>query len=293
MPESAQGSTGRARSVALWVSAFILAVAAGAYQRMTGPTYPAHGTAEIAGHPYRYRLPRNGLSTGDLVVSLPTAPGITGGVLRYRRLRSNDDWSTRPLVSHQERWSAAIPRQPAAGKVTYQVLLDTQDGAVTLPTDGPAVTRFKNPVPAWLLIPHILLMFSALLLGVRAGLGAVFAPRGLRGLVYATVGVMTVGGLMLGPLVQRAAFGQLWTGFPVGRDLTDNKTIIMWIVWVVAAVAVTAAGARLRRVRAVTCGAALIMLAVFLIPHSVQGSELDYTTLDQGQTSRMPDTTGG
>ena len=272
--------------------AFILAVGAGAYQRMTGPTYPVHGTAQIAGHSYRYRLPRNGISTGDRVISLPSAPVITGGVLRYRRLRSTDEWSTRPLVIDGERWDAAIPRQPAAGKVAYQVLLDTRDGAVTLPPDGPAVMRFKNPVPAWLLVPHILLMFSALLLGVRAGLGAVLAPRGLRAVVYATVAVMTLGGLVLGPLVQRAAFGQLWTGFPFGRDLTDNKTIIMWIVWVVAALAVVGAGPRLRRVRVITCGAAIIMLAVFMIPHSVQGSELDYTTLERGPTNAAPDAPG-
>lgn len=292
MQGSERGSSDRTRSVALWVAAFILAGAAGAYQRMTGPTYPAHGTVEIATHPYRYRLPRNGLTTGDRVVSLPTAPGITGGLLRYRRLRSNDDWSTRPLVPDRERWSAAIPRQPAAGKVAYHVLLETQAGAVMLPPDGPAVMRFKNPVPVWLLVPHILLMFSALFVGLRAGLGAIFAPRGIRTLVNATVAVMTLGGLVLGPLVQRAAFGQLWTGFPAGHDLTDNKTIIMWIVWVVAAVAIATTGPRLRRIRVITCGAALVMLAVFMIPHSVQGSELDYTTLQQGRPSAGPDTTG-
>ena len=76
-----------------------------------------------------------------------------------------------------------------------------------------------------------------------------------------------------------------WTGFPAGHDLTDNKTIIMWIVWVVAALAIAGAETRLRRVRAITCGAAIVMLAVFMIPHSVQGSELDYTTLQQGQVS--------
>lgn len=280
-----QVGSSRARSVALWGGAFILALSAGAYQRMTGPTYPVHGTAQIANQPYRYELPRKGLSTGDCVVGVPTAPAITGGLLRYRRLRSNDDWRTRPLVSDGPGWSATIPRQPAAGKVAYQVVLDTQDGAVTLPPDGPAVMRFKNPVPAWLLVPHVLLMFTALFLGVRAGVGAVFAPRGLRALVNATVAAMTLGGLVLGPLVQRAAFGHLWTGFPFGRDLTDNKTIIMWIVWVVAALALAGAETRLRRVRAITCGAAIVMLAVFMIPHSVQGSELDYTTLQQGQVS--------
>jgi hypothetical protein len=266
---------------ALWTGAFVVAVVAGGYQRVTGPTFPARGTARVAGATYKYDLPRSGTSTTDETIAVPAAPGVTGGILRYRRLRSNDDWSTRTLVRDRERWTAALPREPAAGKVEYQVLLGTPQGMTAIPKQGSVVLRFKNPVPAWLLIPHILLMFSALLLGIRTGLGAVFAPHGVQRLVRATVAAMTLGGLVLGPLVQRAAFGQLWTGFPIGRDLTDNKTIIMWLAWAAAALALTVARPGLRAMRAITLAAAVVMLAVFLVPHSVQGSELDFTKLEQ------------
>ena len=41
--------------------------------------------------------------------------------------------------------------------------------------------------------------------------------------------------MILGPLTQYYAFGALWTGFPFGIDLTDNKTLIALIGWIIAA----------------------------------------------------------
>jgi hypothetical protein len=44
--------------------------------------------------------------------------------------------------------------------------------------------------------------------------------------------------MILGPVVQKFAFGEYWTGFPFGTDLTDNKTLIAFIGWIIALVAV-------------------------------------------------------
>jgi hypothetical protein len=84
-------------------------------------------------------------------------------------------------------------------------------------------------------------------------------------------------------VVQRYAFGKYWTGFPFGYDLTDNKMLIMWLVWL-AACAVIGFRPRKREVRArvVLVIAVLVMMTVYLIPHSLRGSTLDYDRLDQG-----------
>ncbi len=89
--------------------------------------------------------------------------------------------------------------------------------------------------------------------------------------------------MILGPFVQRDAFGEYWTGFPWGYDLTDNKTLIMWAVWI-AAVALLGGGSKRVGVaaRAAVLVAALVMTAVYLIPHSLRGSELDYAAVDAG-----------
>jgi len=128
-------------------------------------------------------------------------------------------------------------------------------------------------------------MFFAILIGMRAGLGALFGGSGVRTHSWIALGLMTVGGMILGPFVQNYAFGEYWTGFPWGYDLTDNKTLIMWLAWIVACGALARAAKTdalgLGR-RAVVVAAAIVMSVVYLIPHSLRGSELDYEQVDQG-----------
>ena len=93
------------------------------------------------------------------------------------------------------------------------------------------------------------------------------------------MGVLAVGGMILGPVVQKFAFDAYWTGWPFGHDLTDNKTLVAIIAWAAAAVATR----RGKNPKPWAIGAATVTLAVFMIPHSVLGSELDYRTLDSQQ----------
>jgi hypothetical protein len=177
-----------------------------------------------------------------------------------------------------------LPAQPAAGKLEYFVELDSPDGIIRIPADESEnlIIRFKDPVPAGVLVPHIICMFLALLIGVRTALGAVVSPVRLKGLAWTTLALMTVGGMILGPIVQKYAFGAYWTGWPLGYDLTDNKTLIMWVVWVAVAIVISKRGsARDAVVRGAILVAAVVMMAVYLIPHSLRGSELDYSELDE------------
>jgi hypothetical protein len=94
---------------------------------------------------------------------------------------------------------------------------------------------------------------------------------------------MTVGGMILGPLVQKSAFGEYWTGFPFGGDFTDNKMLIMWVVWALALAIIGFKPKKKENIsRAAVLGAALVMTVVYLIPHSMGGSTLDYDKVDQG-----------
>jgi hypothetical protein len=87
--------------------------------------------------------------------------------------------------------------------------------------------------------------------------------------------------MLLGPAVQKYAFGAFWTGWPFGNDLTDNKTLVAVIGWLIAWLRVRKYPNR----RGWAIAAALILLAVYLIPHSMFGSELDYSTgeIETGQ----------
>lgn len=131
----------------------------------------------------------------------------------------------------------------------------------------------------WLLIPHVFFMFFAMLLSTRTGLEFFHTGPHLKKLALWTVCLLFVGGLLLGPAVQWYAFGAWWTGWPFGTDLTDNKTAVALLGWILALWAIH----RKRHERTWALAASLALLIVYLIPHSLLGSELDYTTLDQQQ----------
>jgi len=79
--------------------------------------------------------------------------------------------------------------------------------------------------------------------------------------------------MVLGPLVQKYAFGEFWTGVPFGWDLTDNKTLIAVFAWILAVVM-----NHKKERPGYIIAAAVILLLVYSIPHSLFGSELDYAT---------------
>jgi hypothetical protein len=275
--------SGRAREVLLWVLAFVMTVSAAGYQRFTGPSYPARGTFEVAGQSYEHRLIRNAPTTGDARVAIPD-PGVPGA-LHYKRYRTDDDFTSVALQAEGGELVGLLPVQPAAGKLEYFLTLRTADGVIRVPgeSEGSVVIRFKDPVPGYSLAPHIAMMFLALLIGMRAGLAALLSPSPMRRLAWTTLIIMTIGGMILGPIAQWYAFGAFWTGWPFDYDLTDNKVLIMWLVWIAACGVIWLGARKDERVsRAAVAIAALVMVVVYLIPHSARGTEVDYELLDQG-----------
>ena len=288
-------STGKAISIVLWILAFLLMLGAGVYQRLTGPTHPMRVSIEVAGESVTYRLVRAAWTDEQARIELPAVPGVEGGVVSWRRYPTREVWSEQPLARDGENWIAMLPIQPAAGKLEYSIDLSVEGNDVRLPDAerGNAILRYRDPVPLGVLIPHIFFMFFAVLIAWRAGLAALVHPFGLRRLAWWALGLFTVGGMILGPIVQNYAFGEYWTGIPFGWDLTDNKTLVMWLAWLVAAlvlerVARRDAGGTVASdrsgggVRALVLVASVVTVFVYLIPHSVQGSELDYDAIDRG-----------
>jgi hypothetical protein len=173
--------------------------------------------------------------------------------------------------------SAELPHQPPAGKIMYRVILTSPEGQPTELTSEPVIIRFKGDVPAAVLIPHIILMFAAMLLSTRTGLEALARGPGTRGMTLWTVILLFGGGLILGPVVQKYAFGAIWTGWPFGHDLTDNKTVVAFAAWLIALIRVWKRSDR----RLSVIVASVVLLAIYLIPHSVLGSEIDYTQMPE------------
>jgi hypothetical protein len=255
-----------------WTLAIVLTLASAFYQRVTGPTYSLKGKAVVDGTEIRYELPRSAETTADAEVAVP-APAPLEGWIEWKRYPTGDDWTRAALVREGDNLVGRLPQQPAAGKLAYRVSVGA--GAATIAGDEPIILRFKDPVPAWILIPHILVIFAGMLFSTAAGLAALDKKRNPRRLVLWAVGLLFLGGFILGPLMQKFAFGVAWAGFPVGTDLTDNKTLIAFLFWIVA----LAAGRKGREARPFVVAASLVTLVIFLIPHSLFGSEYDYSKL--------------
>ena len=257
----------------LWILAFVITAGSALYQRMTGPTYPYRGKVTIGEETVTFKLLRSETVNTDAAVKLEIANDEVGGIIRYRRYKSHDGWADIPLQREGDHLVAYLPHQPAAGKLMYFVYLNWGEEEVSLSGGEPVIIRYKGAVPDAVLIPHVLFMFLAMLYSNRAALESLDAQGNARRLMLWTMSFFFIGGFILGPVVQKYAFDALWTGFPFGYDLTDNKTLIAMLGWVWA----WFRNRNGRQERGWIFFAALLMLAVYLIPHSVLGSEIDYT----------------
>jgi len=264
------------KSLAFWILAFLITISAAIYQRMTGPTYPLRGTINIENSEIKYKLERSHGGQTDHQITVKVENPEFSGYLTYKRFKTADSLTTVPMTRNDDLLSGYLPGQPAAGKLEYYVYLVHNGIEKSLTADTPVVIRFKGEVPGFVLIPHIIVMFLAIMISTRAGLEALNPKRNPRNFAIWATALLFVGGMIFGPIVQKYAFDAFWTGFPFGHDLTDNKTLIAMIGWIVAIFA----GRKGKPARWWVLLASILLLAVYLIPHSVLGSELDYSQME-------------
>ena len=258
-----------------WVQAVLITLISSIFQRLTGPTYPIRGKFEINQSTIRYKLARSHAGSEDHQVKIEVPDTTLSGRLIYKRYKTDDPWTTVPMTRDSVYLVAKLPHQPPAGKLMYKINLFGCNQPISLPEDKPIIIRFRGAVPAVVLLPHIFLMFFAMLLSNRAGLEALNKERNPRIYALWATGLLFAGGMLLGPIVQKLAFGEFWSGIPFGHDLTDSKTLIAMIAWIAAVIA----GRGGKPARGWVLTAAIILLVIYLIPHSLLGSELDYSKM--------------
>jgi hypothetical protein len=259
------------KSLVLWIAAFLVTAGSAVYQRLTGPTHPLRGSVELGGQRVKYRLIRSHGGDGDAEVRLVVPDASAKGSIAWKRHKTRDSWTYLDMKREGDDLVGMLPHQPPAGKLDYRVILTQGAERVTL-GGSPVTIRFRGAVPMPVLVVHVIAMFVGMLTATRAGLEFWAAKPNYMPLILWTLGLLFIGGLILGPVVQKYAFGEYWTGWPYGTDLTDNKTAVAWLAWAVAWF-----GAR----RGPHAGwwvlaAAIVTLVVFAIPHSMFGSELKY-----------------
>lgn len=263
----------RMKTVLFWLLALGITLAAVVYQRATGPTYDKETTVKLAGKEYRFHLVRSHGGNSGCPVMLEVADREVTGMLKFRPYPTRQPWQTVQMERQGDTLSAVLPHLPPAGKYEYLIMLSRDGQTVSLNNGEPVIIRFKGDVPAAILVPHIFLMFFAMFLANLAGIMAAFRHPQFRLFTKLTLVFLFFGGLLFGPWVQWHAFGEAWAGVPFAWDLTDNKTLVAFLFWVLAY-----AMNRKKERPAYTIAAAVVMLVIYCIPHSMYGSQLDPET---------------
>lgn len=273
-----------------WFLAVVITISAAIYQRRTGPTKPKRTEVSVNDVTYQIKLVRSLSLDEQPTVRLAIDDPNASATIYYKRFKTDEPYTSAPFtykvvpiesflmnrvfgMDEMKGYFATVPQQPPAGKLQYYVEITDQSGTTAVFSDSPIVIRFKGEVPGWALTPHIILMFFAMLLSTLAGLMAFGGRESQRKWGLMTFIFLFAGGMILGPIVQYFAFGEFWTGVPFGWDLTDNKTLVAIIFWLVAV------AMNYRKQRPIyTIIAAVALLLIYSIPHSMFGSELDFAS---------------
>lgn len=256
-----------------WVLAVIISLAAMFYQRMTGPTYPKKYEITYQNEEYSFSLPRsNNGRPGDYPVKVELPEPFSANLV-WRLYPSEDPWESKAMERQGDTLISSLPHQPPAGKIEYHLEVLADGNQIDLHDRENVVIRFRGDVPALALIPHVLMMILTIIWSTATIIFALANIPSFRKHIGVTIIFLLIGGFILGPIVQKYSFGQFWTGWPLGDDLTDNKTLFALVAFLAAWFLRNKSYARWMAIFA-----ALVMLAVYLIPHSMGGSELDRET---------------
>lgn len=285
------------KTTLIWILAMALAAGTVIYQRVTGPTYPVGYDVNVSGSILEGKLPRTHGGPGDEIIKIIADPEVSG-FYKFKRYKSHDEWTFKEMERSDDTLYAALPFQPPAGKIIYEIYFE-KDGAKVFATDEPVIIRFKGAVPDIWLILHVAFMVMSILFSYRILFEILFKGNYLKIFTLMMVVIITMGGLVFGPIIQKFSFGAYWTGWPFGHDLTDNKTFVSFFLWLLAYLnqAIKPDKSKWKERSAGIMWLVniwrffrvnpnyLIIIAVInwfaanLIPHSTLGSEIDYTKL--------------
>jgi hypothetical protein len=182
-------------------------------------------------------------------------------------------------------WATTLPGREK-GLRTYYFLSaeDVAGNRVVLPEGATEIwsgeydyfkLRSEGRASRWALIVHIHLMIVAILLFVHALYYALSVISGVDRAgamvttVYAGLMAFFITGFPIGWMIEKQVLGNYWEGIPFGWDITDSKTLFIFIFWMIPVFL------RLRRrlsdhgfARWVVAGT-LFTIAMFLLPHSL------------------------
>lgn len=176
----------------------------------------------------------------------------------------------------------SIPGREMGKRSFYYIrAVDSHRNEVRIPPTAPEkpllYVTFRGDTRLPALIAHIVLTFGALFLLTHA---LYYALRILGGLalkkeegrcisnVLAGWIAFAVSTIPLGIYISISTLGEGWSGWPVGHDITDTKSLVLVIFWGIPAVLYWSRRTSKRALSWLVVAGAVLTALVYLIPHS-------------------------
>ncbi len=283
-----------------WVLALILTVALLYIARTNSRGQPEHITQTENGFTFEMTtVPKVTEHTTDTIhihISGPFEPGLR---VVFRSSRMNQDAST-PLVKYGSApmlaadsarglFYTVVSAGSRGGKFYYYFEIRDNTGGyragMFAEAGEPFVLKYIGEVPDGVLYSHIFFMFAtvfAVVLGALYGAGFLLGQGTFKSLSNSfTLAALFafIGGYPLGFMMNYYAFDVVWEGVPFGTDATDNKTQLLFVYLLFMALICRRSMARKvlgkdlysrRAVARFGIMAFFLLLAIYLIPHSIQ-----------------------
>jgi hypothetical protein len=228
--------------------AIIFTIALLVVARKTTTVKPVHTTVERGGILIEHDTVPKRRGEGEVVIPVK----VTGAekVKLFYRIGKGEFQAVDMNLKEGESnlFVASIPNHEKGTRAWYYIEAQKQIGdrkfIVSLPNKDspnfkPILLKFQGHVPPYIIVSHVLCIFSAIFFSVFALFSAIDLKRGKSTLKKSvsfsliTFFLLFVGFFPLGWALNYYTFGVLWEAFPFGSDVTDNKGQIAFLSWLV------------------------------------------------------------
>jgi len=266
----------------------VVALALLAAARWLSKGKPVDYAVKDAGMTLYHRTVAAQIGPGQPLLRVRVAPPLLLGiVVRWIQPPSKEIGARRLFRVEDNRYEGVLPDLGKGARIKYWITVTNVEGTkIRIPKDPSkfGILAFKGPASKPVLVAHIACMFGAFFFMVMSLFGAVGilrAREGKRSAVRSARWVLIssfIGFVPFGMFLNHEAYGTLWEGYPFGRDITDSKTQVIFVLWLVTLLLVRGSfiggGEEKDRLGPAAFAWAIIVsflvsLALFIVPHSI------------------------
>ncbi len=264
-----------------YVAALALTILMLGIARRISTRHPTDHSAEAGGITLSHRTVTEDFGDGPRIDMKATSTEGLVAIVFYSQV-DGGPYTADSLSRMPDGFSAILPVLEKGKRWYYHIkAYQSEKERAKFPPGPDQFIKFKGHVPAYILVPHIFCMFATIFFGLLTVISSINAVKGkadikqsVRYLLW-TVIFAFIGSFPLGYIVAYLAFGQGWSGIPIGWDITDNKTVILFLFWLVTFILARKGlkGERMviskKAYMSLVLTSLIVTFIAFVIPHSI------------------------